>query len=143
MIGTFVGIPFASALTENTKISADANFLTSLGTGAIMFDCARGFSTFSHGEWKNVSRRFLGLEFRINGENHFGWARLSVRSSASNCATRAILTGFAYETDPNRPINAGQTREDANTGEVNLDVAEPATLGRLARGTRLGASREH
>jgi hypothetical protein len=124
------GIPIASALVGNTKISSDAT----LGSSGIMFECATGFSTFTFGAWNNISRRFLGLRFVINGQDHFGWARLSV--SSSNCAIRAILTGYAYETEPNQPIHAGQIREDAGASEARIEAAAPASLGRLAQGAQ-------
>ena len=49
---------------------------------------------------------FLGLEFQINGQTHFGWAQISV--DASSTSTHTTLTGFAYETIPGQAINTGQ-----------------------------------
>jgi hypothetical protein len=67
---------------------------------------------------------------------HFGWARLNV-----NCvypkAIRATLTGYAYETIPNKAIIAGATKgPDAAepTASFNKHNPEPATLGMLAMG---------
>lgn len=59
------------------------------------------------GPWINVSNVYLGLEFEINGETHYGWAQLSVQVDYVNIT--ATLTGYAYETIPGMPINAGQT----------------------------------
>ncbi|HXJ93781.1 MAG TPA: PEP-CTERM sorting domain-containing protein [Terriglobia bacterium] len=73
------------------------------------------------GSWYNVTNRYLGLEFEINGQEHFGWARLNVQSLGGSVVT---LTGYAYETDANQSIRAGQTTE----------TPEPGTLGLLALG---------
>jgi len=54
-----------------------------------------------------VRTRYLGLEFLINGEVHFGWARLTV--TCKDLRVLATLSGYAYETVPNTPIIAGQT----------------------------------
>jgi hypothetical protein len=61
--------------------------------------------TYSFGRWINVSNRYLGLRFRINGQVHFGWARLSTKCGHFQIA--AVLTGYAYETQANTPIASG------------------------------------
>ncbi len=56
------------------------------------------------GPWLNVKNRYLGLKFIIKGKDHFGWARLTTTGRI------ALLTGYAYETIPNKPIIAGKTK---------------------------------
>jgi hypothetical protein len=80
--------------------------------------------TSSGGNWLNVKNRYLGLLFKIKGKTHYGWARLS----ASSPPVRATLTGYAYETVPNKPIITGKTKGR------DLITVQPATLGYLARG---------
>jgi hypothetical protein len=73
--------------------------------------------------WVNVSDRYLGLKFQINGETHFGWARLSVifhRGLPKVRTWEAHLTGYAYETIAGKSIKAGQTIE-----ETDDDAASP------------------
>ena len=60
------------------------------------------------GSWINVKNRYLGIKFEINRETHYGWARLSVQVQLPFTLT-ATLTGYAYETVPNKSIVAGQT----------------------------------
>jgi hypothetical protein len=59
-----------------------------------------------HGNWANVTNRYLGFEFQIDGQTHFGWARISMPGKIPLTAT---LTGYAYETIANTPIIAGKT----------------------------------
>jgi hypothetical protein len=99
-----------------------------------------GFGTSGvGGSWVNVKNRYLGVKFKIKGEYHYGWARLSV-SVALPITITATLTGYAYETIPNKRITAGQTRGPDNTSieESNASLTtaspEPATLGTLALG---------
>jgi hypothetical protein len=81
--------------------------------------------TFCTGKWCNVTHRYLRLKFARKGKTHFGWARLNVKFGPNGVG--GILTGYAYETIPNKPIIAGRTKgPDA--------VIEPATLGKLALG---------
>lgn len=75
----------------------------------------------------NVRNRYLGLSFKINGKTHYGWARLNVKLMPYHGFT-ATLTGYAYETIPNKPIIAGKT-----TGP-DIVTVQPATLGQLAAG---------
>jgi hypothetical protein len=98
------------------------------------------------GRWGNVTNRYLGVRFQDrSGKTHYGWARLTVRSGY-RCQTKilATLTGYAYETVPNKPIIAGRTK-GADESKVELpdaaltspipDQPQPASLGALAMGT--------
>ncbi len=90
-----------------------------------------------HGNWANVTNRYLGLKFQIDGETHFGWARLTMLGKNPLTAT---LTGYAYETIANTPIIAGKTSgtDEAALAPAGMPAFEtdapPATLGALALG---------
>ena len=77
------------------------------------------------GPWVHANERYLGLKFVINGEFHFGWARLDVNCDYPH-PINARLTGYAYETIPNQPIVTGDTQE--------TNVSDRGSLGNLARG---------
>jgi len=78
-----------------------------------------------YGKWLKASDRYLGLKFQSGGKAHYGWARLSMVDGGF-CA--GLLTGYAYETVPNKAIIAGRTKEPDDR------QVQPATLGQLARG---------
>jgi hypothetical protein len=115
----FLGIPFAYALPRGARIGSkvpfSGQFMTGSGSGGL-------------GQWYDVTNRYLGLRVAINGKFHYGWARLTVEVAVHAFRISATLTGYAYETIPNRPIIAGKTH--------GLDVitVHDATLGHLARG---------
>jgi len=82
-------------------------------------------------QWCDAKDRYLGLKFDINGEPHYGWARFTVVEKVEVTAT---LTGYAYETIPNKAIIAGKTKgPDVIT--LQPDIA-PGSLGRLALGRK-------
>ena len=86
-----------------------------------------------------VINHYLGLAFTVNGETHFGWARLSVKTGPRR-AFHALLTGYAYETVPSKPIITGQTTDEAEIPQASLAppaAAQPqsASLGALALGS--------
>jgi hypothetical protein len=87
--------------------------------------------TFFEGEWANggkgVKNHYLGLKFLIKGKVHFGWARLKV-SFIQYHEIQAVLTGYAYETIPNKAIITGKTKG------LDTEKLQPATLGHLAQG---------
>lgn len=94
-----------------------------------------GSGPYSGGPWINVSDRYLGLKFEINGEFHYGWARMTVMDGFGE----VLLTGYAYETIPNKPLKAGQTSETPDAGETESPIswavpARGSSLGMLARG---------
>jgi hypothetical protein len=83
--------------------------------------------TIYRGPWckaHGITKGYLGFRFVIKGKVHFGWARLKVSCPRPS----ALLTGYAYETIPNKPITAGKTK-----GPDVIRV-QPASLGNLARG---------
>jgi hypothetical protein len=80
------------------------------------------------GPWREVSNQYLGLKFQIKHQTHYGWARLTVDFSGRHFQT--CLTGYAYETIPNKPIVAGRTKG------ADVITVKPATLGSLALGRR-------
>jgi hypothetical protein len=93
-------------------------------------------SSYSTGNWANVQNRYLGFQFSINGKTHYGWARLTVTVNHGIIGT---LTGYAYETIPNKRILAGQTSGTDSAAGVAANThsavnVRPATLGMLARG---------
>jgi hypothetical protein len=104
-------------------------------------------STFVLGKWPNVQDRYLALRFKIQGQTHYGWARLNVQVSKTMIS--ATLTGYAYETTPNKPIIAGKTESAADEGDEEgfdsgaswmtnpvADTALPVSLGMLSLGAQ-------
>jgi len=88
--------------------------------------------TYCHsGYWCNLKNRYLGLRFNIHGQTHYGWVRLSVSVTESNVT--ANLTGYAYETVPNKAIIAGKTQ---GPDVITLQAKTAGTLGHLALGRR-------
>jgi len=105
-------------------------------------------ATFRGGSWISsvgTAARYLGLKFKIDGKDHYGWARLNVKTYYTQIT--ATLTGFAYETIPNKPIRAGQEQGNVQgSGEdeslkqpgpaaLAKPAPQPATLGMLALGS--------
>jgi hypothetical protein len=87
-------------------------------------------SVSAKGQWNNVKIRYLGLAFTIQGQIHYGWARFNV--SQSGCVITAVLTGYAYETIPGKPIITGKT---SGPSEVGATERIQPTLGLLAKGS--------
>lgn len=81
------------------------------------------------GPWAHTRTGYLGIKFLVDGKIHYGWARVSIDGFP------ATLTGYAYETIPDKPIPAGRISGPTADLTVPLDcLASGATLGLLARG---------
>ena len=98
-------------------------------------------SLVSYGQWKDAKNKYIGLKFIINGKVHYGWARLNVKLviKTETAVINATLTGYAYETIPNKPIIAGKTHgaddaEPPTPAALTTRTPKPATLGVLAMG---------
>jgi hypothetical protein len=129
----------ASALERGARIPKNRFSHRALMASA----CTAIFCTkYSSGKWINVTNRYVGLKFRIDGQIHYGWARLTVR--VKTVTITATLTGYAFETIAGKSIRAGQTKEaddsvDQNPGPASLTTPipktpQPASLGALAMG---------
>jgi hypothetical protein len=96
---------------------------------AAFYCCSAG--TGSGGKWSDRANEYMGIKFMIAGKPHFGWLRLTVKNET------ATITGYAYETIPNKSINTGTVTgpEKATAAESLTPATLPATLGLLARGT--------
>lgn len=126
-IARSASLPYELALKKGAKISSGLTFGSAFGAFMAAVSSTTVGREHSRGNWIDVTNRYLGLRFSISGKVHFGWARLTVRASNDPAHLAATLTGYAYETIPNKPIIAGQTKGP----DV---VVEPATLGHLAAG---------
>ncbi|HEY4902192.1 MAG TPA: hypothetical protein VIH89_01845 [Candidatus Sulfotelmatobacter sp.] len=112
-----------------------SNTAPSYGPGVSMArDFGYGNYSSIRGPWVNTTNRYLGIRFLINGQTHYGWARLSVSKDLS-----PVLTGYAYETIPNKTITEGHTSGPEEAGnfapaDMLTPIQQPVTLGMLARG---------
>ncbi len=80
------------------------------------------------GQWEGATNQYLGVQFTDRaGRTHYGWARLTVRGNP-NSKIFATLTGYAYETVPNKPIIAGRTKGIDDPTE-DPDFANPGDPG--------------
>jgi hypothetical protein len=96
----------AAALPRGTRVGPKGKFQNDPVRGLPMaVDNSRG----AYGPWLHVKQAYLGLKFVIKGKTHFGWARVKL-SFLRNHGITAILTGYAYETVPGKPIIAGATK---------------------------------
>jgi hypothetical protein len=134
----------ASVLNAGVRIGPKRHFSYAKKLMAVDYyaDGTGGSGTCA-GPWNNVKNRYLGFKFVIRGETHFGWARLNVTCTTTyqNHIVTGVLTGYAYETIPNKAIVTGETKgsdDDGSAEEVTpapqpLSL-KPASLGVLASG---------
>jgi hypothetical protein len=108
-------------------INARSEFGPSCLMAASRFSLGEFGTSFrsSNGLWLNATNRYLGIKFYIDGEIHYGWARLNASPG------HATLTGYAYETEPNKPIRAGVFE---TAPEESSAPAQREMLGALAMG---------
>lgn len=138
--------PFAAALNSGSHIGPIGGRHGWIGAAGMAFEelTVRGFLYYGDA-WCNVNNGYLGLRFQINGETHYGWARFTVTFHTGVPEKRtweAQLTGFAYETVANRPIAAGQIKDNNNSEDESASYSplkplaggQVASLGKLALG---------
>jgi hypothetical protein len=124
---------YAQALGTGASIGPNGAFRSQAARMEFVEFLSDSSRTQAYGPWANVSNRYVGLKFVIDGQTHYGWARLSVSNFGSitqGVKIKATLTGYAVETIANRAIPAGKT-----SGPESQGLAEaPVSLGCLALG---------
>jgi hypothetical protein len=139
--------PYASALTHGASVGPNGRFFRkNYVLMAFGVKLNNSSSTFI-GRWagepgdRTVKNHYLGFRFRIKGQIHYGWARLTVTSAIYPTGIISTLTGYAYETIPNKAIITGQTKGPADMDNTSdqpnptaLTVPTSPTLGLLAMG---------
>jgi hypothetical protein len=61
------------------------------------------YDTIKYGEFFNLER-FIGVQFPIDGRNHFGWIRVQVNIDGTSLKIR----DYAYHIEPETTIKAGE-----------------------------------
>jgi hypothetical protein len=124
----------AAELRGGLKVGPAKNFPP--GTWDMFWEVGNATSTHKGCPWTGNNGGYLGLKFVVDGETHFGWARVSLKDGIT-------ITGYAYESTPNKSIETGATsgpdgKTDASSisnVQSNPDSVSFATLGMLARGS--------
>ena len=115
--GGYTGTTLITPTTGNGMVVSHLNFAALLASG-ISVDAS---STFYNARLRVTQLKacgssskfvagYLGLEFLINGQTHYGWAQVNiVVYSGFRHGMRTTLIDFAYETIPGQAIRTGQS----------------------------------
>jgi hypothetical protein len=136
----------AFALPRGAKIGAPASLFDPYTALIEATESGYKGSRSARGDWGgNPENRYLGIRFKLNGQTHYGWIRVSVTFSLqpNGPLPTAKITGYAYETVANKAIKAGTAAIAASavekpTAEVqvpkNIQNQSGPALGMLALG---------
>ena len=93
----------ASALALNTVIGPSSTTWYQMNaSNLLMITVANSVGT---GTWAGATDMYLGLQFLIGTNTHFGWARFTFAQNTNDI----IFKDYAYDNTPNTPILAGAT----------------------------------
>ena len=120
--------PTASAVPAGVTIGPKEKFVAE-GYMVHQVYSRSGHINQSSGTWQPVEFAYVGLKFLINGQVHYGWAR--VKFPYPYGYKYPSIYGYAYESTPNTPIVAGQT---SGTAPAPATVEVTPSLGMLAAG---------
>ncbi|MFZ0416522.1 MAG: hypothetical protein WAM04_00340 [Candidatus Sulfotelmatobacter sp.] len=120
--------PTASAVPAGVTIGPKEKFVSG-GYMVHQVYSQQGHINQSSGSWQKVEFAYIGLKFLINGQVHYGWAR--VKFPYPYGYNYPSIYGYAYESSPNTPIVSGQTSGTAPT-QANAEAI--GSLGMLAAG---------
>ena len=93
------------------------------------------------GYWIRATQLYLGLEFQINGQTHYGWAELSTDGRDFNAVH--FLYGFAYETIPLKGILTGQTMDSPDDSAMDSGSAQSKVPGPAVMAAQDNLSQDH
>lgn len=132
-----VGQFYASPLMRGANSGPAAHFSPPSSYVGIERGFHVGYSNEKlEGPWGgNPTNRYLGVRFQIDGQLYYGWVRLTVLTQPRGTFS-ATITGYAYETIPNKQILAGTAQNSAREVQAQNGTIKPAgaSLGMLALG---------
>lgn len=129
---------YAAALKHGAGIGPSAQF----GNGYFTVEISNGRDTASHpyaqhlfGDWGgNPTNRFMGVKFFIDGEIHYGWVRLQIKTGKGKFLSGTV-TGYAYETIANKKLEAGVPSDSVDSSVAEISVhPKHCSMGALALG---------
>ena len=118
--------PLVSAVPAGVTIGPKEKF--SPGARYLALTSFNGSGRTS-GTWQDVEFAYVGLKFLINGQVHYGWARIKFPYPGG--IHFPSIYGYAYESTPNQPIVTGQI---SGAAQSTTGASAPAGLGMLAVG---------
>lgn len=137
----------AGAFSAGVTVGSSGTFNSFGGFGFASFG---PFGSFAYGNWPGESDKYLGVEFEISGNTHYGWIRMSMGALAESLtihsyayqdvAGASILTGEGEGTTPTCDPPTGLTSMIVNPTkvEVSWNPVAGADFYRL-QGRPLGA----
>jgi hypothetical protein len=121
----------AAALPAAKTIGPKGQFKKDPSSGLFLANLGRGMQTGTYfGPWTKVESAYLGLKFVINGEVHYGWAR--IKFPAPGEWFSPTLSGYAYESVPNKTLKTAQKKERVVGSGMNQRNPVPGQIGTLA-----------
>lgn len=90
---------YALALDINTMVDSTLNWIAATNTMAYNVDSANPYNE----NWNGVTDKYLGLQFVVGGNTHYGWARLDSYAIGDSI----VVKDYAYEATPNAGIMTG------------------------------------
>lgn len=104
------GARYIEPLAQNVTIDAAANWGTDDYPEPLIGDDADP-------NFQDLGDRYVGVRFDLNGNTHYGWVLVSFDSNRT-----LTIKEYAYEDQPNTPINAGQTSSGSTASIVEESV---------------------
>ena len=128
--GSVFAVPYGSSIGPNSAKHFVGPLRTASGPVMAKGRCFAGSACDIYGPWNQKANKYLGFQFSVNGQIHYGWARVTVKSSTANRSLhiRAQLTGYAYETQPNTAIKAGDEGTKTTSSTASPQSASLALL---------------
>jgi hypothetical protein len=113
---------FAAVLASGTPIDVNATFYNAGSVVTQFFLCSFGNQHVAG---------YLGLEFQINGQTHYGWAQVSIDAhyDFQRNWMRTTLVDFAFETIPGHAIKTGQTSGYIDDARIIPESIHPMDFG--------------
>jgi hypothetical protein len=140
------GISCAAAVPKGNKVGPHRRFqLRPYPIGMAIAEYLSLGTTYRYCPWIKGKQAYLGLKFVVKGKVHFGWARVKILTGFTGFPAK--ITGYAYETVPNKPIITGKMSgpaEDPTNEELSPSASlttpvpekpRPGLLGILALGS--------
>lgn len=108
------GYDYALALDINSMVDSTLNWIAATNTMAYNVNSANPYNE----NWNGVTDKYLGLQFLVGGNTHYGWARLDSYAIGDSI----VVKDYAFNATPNGGIMTG------DMGSVSLTETQIENL---------------
>lgn len=86
------------------------------------------YSVDFNAQWNGVKNKYIGARVKLNGQNYYGWIRVTVGSNGNSIT----IKDYAFNATPEAPIIAGDTKCESQSLIPQISISKDSLFANLS-----------